>query len=55
MFNEYFISVPILNMPTNQEFECSDSPEEDPFLRIIGKYQNDPSIRLIRSKNSASL
>ena len=34
-------------MPTNQEFEYSDSPEEDPLLRIIGKYQNHPSIKLI--------
>ena len=32
IFNEYFISIPILNMPTNQEFEYSDSPEEDPLL-----------------------
>ena len=23
IFNDYFISIPILNMPTNQEFECS--------------------------------
>ena len=36
LFNQYFI--PMLNMPTNQEFEYSDSPGEDPFLRIIGKY-----------------
>ena len=28
IFNEYFISVPILNMPTNQQFEYSDSPEK---------------------------
>ena len=31
IFNEYFISIPILNMPTNQESEFSDSPEEDPL------------------------
>ena len=43
IFNEYFISIPILNMPTNQEFEYSDSPEEDPPLIIIGKYQSRPS------------
>ena len=40
-------------MPTNQEFEYSDSPEEDPLLRIIGKYQNHPSINLIKSKNKS--
>ena len=43
IFNEYFISIPILNMPTNQEFEYSDSPEQDPLLRIIRKYQKHPS------------
>ena len=48
IFNEYFISIPMLNMPTNQEFEYSDSPEEDPLLRIIGKYQNHPNIKLIK-------
>ena len=51
VFNEYFVSIPILNIPTNQEFEYSNSPEEDPLLRIIGKYQNHPSIKLIKSKN----
>ena len=53
IFNEYFISIPILNMPTNQEFEYSDSPKEDPLLKIIGKYQNHPSIKLIKSKNKS--
>ena len=38
-------------MSTNQEFKCSDSQEEDPLLRIIGKYQNHPGIKLIKSKN----
>ena len=38
-------------MPKNQEFEYPDSPAEDPLLRIIGKYQNHPSIKLIKSKN----
>ena len=53
IFNEYFISIPILHMPTNQEFEYSVSSEEDPLLRIIGKYQNHPSIKLIKSKNKS--
>ena len=30
-FNEYFISIPIKNMPSNQEFECLDPSEKDPF------------------------
>ena len=51
IFNEYFISIPTLNMSTNQEFEYSDSPAEDLLLRIIGKYHNRPSIKLIKFKN----
>ena len=51
IFNDYFISIPILNMPTNQEFECSVTQENDPLLRIIEKYQNHPSVQLIKSKN----
>ena len=53
IFIEYFITILILNMPTNQEFEYSDSPEEDPLLRAIGKYQNHPNIKLIKSKNKS--
>ena len=48
-----FMSIPILNMPTDQEFQYSYSPEEDSLLRIIGKYQNHPSIKLIKSKNKS--
>ena len=40
-------------MPTLQEFECSYSPVEDPILRIIGKYQNHPVIKLIKYKNKS--
>ena len=40
-------------MPTLQEFEGSDSPVEDPILRIIGKYQNHPIIKLIKYKNKS--
>ena len=29
IFNEYFIIIPILNMPADQEFEYSDLPKED--------------------------
>ena len=53
--NEYFISITILNMPTNQEFECLDSPEEDSLLIIIGKCQNHPNIRsFIKRQTSAT-
>ena len=50
---KYLTNSSILNMPTNQEFEYSDSLEEDPLLRIIGKYQNHPSINLIRFNNKS--
>ena len=39
-----------INMPTNEGFECSDSAEDDPLLRIIGKYQHHPSIKLLKAK-----
>ena len=52
-FNEYFISIPIKNMPSNQEFEWLDPSEKDPLLRIIKKYQNYPSIKLIKAKNKS--
>ena len=40
-------------MPTDQEFEYSFSPEEDPLLRIIRKYQNHLRTKLIKSKNKS--
>ena len=39
------------NMTVNQEYECSDSEDDDPFLKIIKKYQNRPTIKLIKAKN----
>ena len=45
VFNDYFISIPILNMSTSQEFECPVTQENDPLLRIIEKYQNHPSVQ----------
>ena len=40
-------------MLTDQEFEYSFSPEEDPLLRIIRKYQNHLRTKLIKSKNKS--
>ena len=40
-------------MPTDQEFEYSFSPEEDPLLRIIRKYQNHLRTKLIKAKNKS--
>ena len=52
-FNEYFISIPIKNMPKNLEYESFGSSEENPVSSIIKKYQNHPSIKLIKSKNKS--
>ena len=40
-------------MPSNQEFECLDPSEKDPLSRIIKKYQNHLSIKLINAKNKS--
>ena len=42
-FSEYFISIPILNMPSNG-YKCPDSSQQDPILKIIDKYKVKPSI-----------
>ena len=49
-FNEYFINIPIQNMP-NQRYECNKSQEQDPILNIIEKFKFHPSIKLIKSKS----
>ena len=51
-FNEYFISIPIKNMPKYQEYERFDSSEEDPVSSITDKYRNHPSIKLIKTKKN---
>ena len=38
-------------MQTNQKHECLDSSEEDPVFKIEEKYQNHPSVKLIKAKN----
>ena len=52
MFSEYFISIPILNMPSNG-YKCPHSSEQDPILKILHKYKDYPSIKLIKVKNSS--
>ena len=47
---KYFISIPILNMPSN-ECKCPQSSEQDPVLKILDKYKDHASIKLIKSKN----
>ena len=53
-FSEYFISIPILNMPSNG-YKCPDSSEQDPILKILDKYKGHPSIKLIKAKNNSQV
>ena len=53
-FSEYFINIPILNMPSNDN-KCPDSSEQDPILKILDKYKNHPSIKLIKAKNNSQV
>ena len=53
-FSEYFISIPILNMPSNG-YKCPHSSEQDTILKILGKYKDHPSIKLIKAKNSSKV
>ena len=52
-FNEYFIYIPILNMPNNQNFSTQTrSFEENTISGITERYKGHPSINLIKSKNN---
>ena len=53
-FTEYFINIPILNMPSNG-YKCPDSSEQDSILKILDKYKNHPSIKLIKAKNNSQV
>ena len=53
-FSEYFISIPILNMPSNG-YQCPHSSEQDPILKILDKYTDHRSIKLIKAKNNSQV
>ena len=53
-FSEYFTNILILNMPSNG-YKCPDSSEQDPNLKVLDKYQNHPSIKLIKAKNNSQV
>ena len=53
-FREYFISIPILNMPSNG-YKYPHSSEQDPIFKILDKYKDHPSIILIKAKNSSKV
>ena len=52
-FTEYFVNIPIKNMFKNEEYESFDSSEGNLVSNIIKKYQNHPSIKLIKTKNKS--
>ena len=52
-FNEYFINIPIKNIPKNQKYESFNSSEGNPVSSIIKKYQNHQSIKLTKTKNKS--
>ena len=39
-------------MPSNG-YNCPDSSEQDPILKILDKYKDHPSIKLIKAKNNS--
>ena len=50
-FNEYFINIPILNMPNNRSFSTQRrSLQENTISGIIERYKDHPSINRIKSK-----
>ena len=52
-FNEYFINIPILNMPNNHNFSTQTrSLEENTISGIVERYKDHPSTNLIKSKDS---
>ena len=53
-FSEQFISIPILNMPSNG-YKYPDSSEQDPVLKILDKYKDHPSIKLIKARNNSQV
>ena len=53
-FSEYFVSILILNMPSN-DYKYSHSSEQDLILKILDKCKDHPSIKLIKAKNNSQL
>ena len=53
-FTEYFISIPILIIPSNG-YKYPHSSEQDPILKTLDKYKDHPSIKLINTKNSSKV
>ena len=53
-FSEYFISLPILNMSSNG-YKYTDSSEQGPILKILDKFKDHSSIKLIKAENNSQV
>ena len=53
-FSEYFISIPILHIASNG-YKCPHSSGQDPILKILDKYKDHASIKLIKAKNNSQV
>ena len=51
-FNKFFVNiVPNLKIPTNHDFDINFKVTGDPIVDAINKYENHPSITMIKNKN----
>ena len=51
-FNKFFVNiVPNLKIPTNHDFDINFKVTGDPIVDAINKYENHPSIIMIKNKN----
>ena len=51
-FNKFFVNiVPNLKIPTNHDFDINFKVTGDPIFDAINKYENHPSIIMIKNKN----
>ena len=51
-FNKFFVNiVPNLKIPTNHDFDINVKVTGDPIVDAINKYENHPSIIMIKNKN----
>ena len=53
--NEYFINIPIKNMPKNQEYESFDLSEKNPVSGIIKNIKTTPVLTWLKLKANPKL
>ena len=52
--SRYFINILSLYMPSNG-YKCPDSSEQDPILKLLDKYRDHSSIKLIKAKSNSQV